>query len=117
MALHWDLTACADYEALTTEENYPLTEAMVFATMGTGIGTITEANWPEFYARVHVAGYFDVTPEQVRRYIGLKTNVFPVESRAKWLKRVMGSRVDDAVYRAKRVASESSWSEALGVDA
>jgi hypothetical protein len=29
----------------------------------------------------------------------------------------MGSRVDDAVYRAKRVASESSWSEVLGVDA
>jgi len=108
VALTWDITGCKDHEDLLSEENYPTTEAMIFATMGVGIGHITEANWAEFYARMIVAEYYgtEFTPALIRRYIGLRTNVFPTETRAKWLKRVMGSRLDEAMYRAKRVEAK-----------
>jgi hypothetical protein len=109
MALTWDITNCKDSEELLTEEQWDTTQAMIFATMGVGIGKITEDNWPEFYARLLVAEYYgtDFTPALVRRYVGLHTNVFPLETRAKWLKRVIGSRLDEAVHRAKRVEANA----------
>lgn len=72
----------------------PLTHTIIFTTMYVDMGEITEGNWQEFYTRVHAwelvvgAGaskratkgddewepYF-ITPEDVRRHIGLHTNV------------------------------------------
>lgn len=109
MSLNWDITRCKDSEELLTEEQYPTTEAMIFATMGTGIGELTDKTAPEFYARLVASGYYPgVTPQIVARYIGLRTNVFPMETRTKWLKRVVGSHMDDSLRTFARVQQEES---------
>lgn len=66
----------------------PITHALIWHTMAIGMGSITERNWQEFYRRVHcrerVAGSLllssegsphHIKPQDVRRHIGLKTNV------------------------------------------
>lgn len=105
MSLNWDITKCADSEALLSEDQRDTTDAMIWATMFTGIGTITERNVAEFHARLVVGGYWLGEPlpyAEVRKYIGLSTNVFPEETRAKWLKRMIGGRMDDLVRKAER---------------
>jgi len=111
LSLNWDVTKCADADALTTEDQWPITDAMIWACMFTGIGTITEKNVAEFHARLIVGGYWMSEPlpyAEVRRYIGLSTNVFPEETRAKWLKRIMGERMDGEVRKAERSLAEVS---------
>lgn len=110
MALHWDITACADSAALTADDDAASnTDAMIWATMGVGIGRITEENWPEFYARLKTSGYYgdQITPELVRRYVGLSTNVSN-ETRLQWLKRVVNRHMDDLVVDAKRATQDAT---------
>jgi len=105
MSLDWDVSKCENSDELTAGDQWEFTQAMVFATIGVGIGAVTEANWQEFYARMKLGYYWndaEITPDVVRRYIGMRTNV-SFETRAKWLKRVMGSRLDEYVYQANRV--------------
>ena len=111
MSLDWDVTKCKNSKALTSDEEWPVTQALIWLTMGTGIGNISKTNAPEFYARIHLLEQLDgtwlqsigeegtktdrpITPEDVCKRIGMKTNVFPMETRAKWLKRV-STRVFD----------------------
>lgn len=105
MSLTWDITGCANHEELWEGDQAGITNAMIFATMGAGIGRITETNWPEFYARIRAGGYFgdedDFTPETVHRYVGLHTNVGN-ETRAAWMRRVLNSRLNDDVREARR---------------
>lgn len=107
MSLTWDINDCLDADELLSDENRQTTQAMIFATIGVGIGTITADNWPEFYVRLKASGYWNdggeprLTPELVYRYIGLRTNV-PDESRTGWLNRVIGSRMDADIEQARR---------------
>ena len=111
MALTWDLTNIKDNETVCWIENEdgtvtmnPVTNALIMTSMMTNIGEITDKTAPEVYARVHmyeaVHGTFLIkiedekrvnvymTPKDVRAHIGLKTNVWPMETRAKWMKRI-----------------------------
>ena len=107
MALTYDFTQCAISEPWS-DENKGLSESLIWGCMGTGIGTLTRDNLPEFRARM-ILGEFWLLPEggaypsieDLLPYVGLKTNVFPEESRSKWLKRVMGSRLDDLVREGR----------------
>jgi len=120
VALTWDFTKCEDFEALKeSDAEWCITETLIWMTMATGIGDLTEKNAPEFYARVNLLEKLDgasirqtnketgevedyhITFEDVRKRIGMVTNVFPMETRAKWLKRQIG-RVMDA--EAKKFA-------------
>lgn len=99
MALTWDATAVRDFDQLTDDERVTR-EALIFATMAVGMGEITEDNAQEFYTRLSFwekvngayrfgdgeALYF--TPEDVKRFIGLRTNVFPKMTKAKFHKHV-----------------------------
>ena len=119
MALTWDLTKCEDWEKLRSDKQWPYTYSMIWATMGLGIGDLSEANLPEFYARMHlwekIHGAWITkdgedeffTPAQVRRYQGLQTNVYPMETRAKWLKRICGSQLTEACSNYKRSEDQS----------
>jgi len=119
MALTYDLSTIKDYKTVCFDEGEdggmkPATHSIIFATMAVGIGDLTEKNAPEFYARLHLyermVGAFLVkmddgkrvdvpfTPEDVRAHIGLRTNVGPVETRSKWLKRVTDRTLSDALY-------------------
>lgn len=108
MALHWDITRCANSDELLADDDAAaFTDLMIWSTLGVGIGSITEDNWPEFYARLHVAGYAtNVTPQQVHRYVGLGTNVSN-ETRLQWMKRIVGQRLDEEVRHARREVSKA----------
>jgi len=118
MPLTWDITRCAETpETLNAGVDGTITEACIFLTMGVGIGDWTEANAAEVYGRVHLmeaiygamvrlpnpdgTGLTDrpITPEDVRRRIGLRTNVGKTETRASFLKRHTASVVSDAVWQ------------------
>lgn len=96
MALHFDYSEVKPYQNMFIkredgEYHGALLEAMIWATMSVGIGRITEKNAAEFYARLallrKIDGAPEITPEQVRWHIGLRTNVSD-ESRAQFLKRL-----------------------------
>ena len=79
MALNTSIINCVNYEELNNVDNYPKTEAIYFVTLVTDLGEITDKNFGEFYARIKVygliSGYTDITLEDVKRRIGLTTNV------------------------------------------
>lgn len=88
MALRWDIREIDDHKKLCYTENddgtfnvHPVTDNLIWGTMAVELGGITEENAQEFYIRLceyAAASGFDVPPvslEDVRRHIGLKTNV------------------------------------------
>jgi hypothetical protein len=95
MALTYDLSRIKDWQVVCVDGDglNPVTQALIFKTMDVGIGEITSDNWREFAARLELCedvfgamltdgegGNVRLTPEDVYRHIGLKTNVFPKES-------------------------------------
>lgn len=97
------------------DEMKPLSTAMVYATLVTGINEITEENWKEFYARVHLwekarGNYVTmgdgtphfITPEEVKEHIGLKTNVM-THTRHQFLKKVIDTILNDFKWDAGKV--------------
>ncbi len=114
MSLDWNASKVADYETLhSTDEGWAVTQALVFGSIGTGMGTITEENAAEVFARIalierlHGAflqsseGPVNITLDDVKRRVGLSTNVFGTEPRAKFLKRQAGSFLDETVRAAR----------------
>lgn len=78
----------------------PKTRAIIWRTMPVGIGVINERTIPEFWARNVVWLTLnnldeDFTLDDLRQHSGLATNVFPEESRTKWVKRIIGGHLDD----------------------
>lgn len=84
----------------------PVTETIIFMTVVTGIGELTDETIPEFQARLdfiyaltgqaELLAFKDgedepteirITREDLERHKGLSTNVFPIEKRAAWTKR------------------------------
>jgi hypothetical protein len=113
MPLTWDISEIENYEDLKIEagENDqgeklwkldPLTDGFIWATLAIGIGHWTGENAAEVYTRLKFLERIDgclmyevkdgvradrpLTPEDVARHIGLRTNV-ALESRTKWLNR------------------------------
>lgn len=120
MSLNWNIEKIADYESvcfIETEEGKrlaPLTEALIFLTVGVGLGEITKANASEFYTRVTTLDKLGgpmltgrggkphaITLEEIEAHIGLYTNVAN-KSRPKWLRENVGSTVDDIKRAAER---------------
>lgn len=96
MALTWDARDVRDYDQLTDNERVTR-ESLIWSTMAIGMGEITAENAQEFYTRLSLlekitgASRFDgdgnplfFTPEDVKRFIGLRTNVFPKWTKAKF---------------------------------
>jgi hypothetical protein len=113
MSLNYELTRIKDWKSrclIDDNRLNPVTEYLIFATMSTGIGEITEKNYIEFFIRLKAddaispwpKGEIDITLQNVRDHIGLRTNVFPNESRSKWVKRVFDSAVREYEYRIRR---------------
>jgi hypothetical protein len=87
----------------------PVTEQIVWGCMATGIGELTEKTVDEWYTRYSVwcqingfANDLKLLPfKHVVQHIGLTTNVFPQESRTKWLKRIVNDRMDRNIHDNK----------------
>ena len=147
MALNWNLKDVPDHIAWAQADEYwpgehdtqvgtdylrPETNALIWLTMGVGLGRITEKNFTEFWYRYEVlealighvapthgegsAEYWNkrdgtdfkagdklVTYERVRDHIGLATNVSD-EPRGKWFKR----QFDEAVRMTERHDKEAA---------
>lgn len=106
MALTYDLTKIRDCGALLDKPGkcFPITEALIWATMAVGIGEITEKTADDFYDRLSIyerlfgpllrqydpkgAPKSFIKREDVLRHIGLKTNVYPKQSFAAWRRRM-----------------------------
>jgi hypothetical protein len=91
MALTTNIGDCVNWEELNTEVNYPMTQRIYFVTLVTDLGEITYNNYDEFYARVkvyaHITGDDSITLQDVKRRIGLTTNVSN-RTTAQFLKRM-----------------------------
>lgn len=103
MALHWNISNCKNHKSLQTEDEWPITNALIWATMSVGIRDITEETIPEFYARLRVwenivgpmlwgkdeeTGKLEerkVEVDDLRKRIGLHTNASSM-TRAEWRK-------------------------------
>ena len=101
MSLDWDVTKVKDSDTVCFVERdgeshlSPVTHDLIWLTLGIGIGEITNKTAHEFYTRMRmhwsVYGYTKaerrVTWDDIVAHIGLRTNVFPKESNAKWMKK------------------------------
>lgn len=92
MSLNWDAKKCD--QTVLDEKNWPITEILIFATMAIDMGEFTEANIEKVLDRLaayqklngglvveNVDGKWvtrNVTEDEVRLRIGLKTNVTTV---------------------------------------
>lgn len=142
MSLNFDLSHIANYgevcfHTLKEDSSWsggkkgervikPLTNALIWATMGVGIGEITEENALQFYSRVHLQeklfgtnlngseGPYWITYEDVRSHIGLKTNVFPMETDAKWGARVVRQFQREQQTTIERAAQKAEQGRADG---
>lgn len=114
MPLSFDFKNINNYETICYTDDGEIaavTNALIYGTIFTGIGEITEQNAAEFYARLHTfellvgaivsgshaLGGVDttITPDTIKAHIGLKTNAsFTDSTRAKWLKNMVGNQLD-----------------------
>lgn len=104
MPLHYNWSECENPDELSSDENAVMTDTMIFMTMHVGIPEITEKNWEHFAERMfalQATGSFIttgegkpyyITREDVKRYIGLKTNASKL-SIATFKTRVYGAAV------------------------
>lgn len=130
MSLDWDLTKIKNYKELCWEKNEddtstlnPVTESLIWLTMGIGIGKITEDNASEVYCRVAMyeklfgtmLSYWKdgekvsvaITPEDIHSHIGLSTNVGK-ETDAAWRKRTIQNFVREQKNKFKYAVKEVS---------
>jgi hypothetical protein len=127
MSLSWNLEKIRDWKEISENDNeWAVTETLIWDCMAVEIGTITEKNAAEFYARVRLLeqlygcslGYVGedgkrvdrpITPEDVERRIGLSTNVGSAKARSTFYKKI-GRELDDNVrhynYEMKKKADE-----------
>ncbi len=111
MSLNWDIQKMdpADKEFIKSDEQWPRTVNIIHLCMGLGIrGMENEKMAREWYFRylfydalhgpVFVVG---LTLDDVRRYIGLTTNVTP-EPRKSWCKRHAEAYFLEAEYKQRK---------------
>lgn len=125
MSLDYKLSKIANYKELLATEGERkggpnvMLETLIFSCMAVGMGEIkNEADAVEFYSRL---SFFEKTGsalrskatgegiepvyftlDEVKRCIGLSTNVFPKESSAKFAKRVFENYARDVSYANRK---------------
>tara|TARA_R110001599_G_scaffold251011_3_gene450878 strand:- start:1133 stop:1465 length:333 start_codon:yes stop_codon:yes gene_type:complete len=94
--------------------NWDTTQAIAFATMLIGMGSITEKNYREFYTRLKMYSnatsgtWDDLTLDTIKKRIGLEVNVNDITP-LKWNKtlgRIIRDRVNLDLRQAKREEEE-----------
>ena len=110
MALNWNIEDCKNYKELTTDKEWPITNALIWSTIAIGINEITSKNVKKVFTRIRIdenlSGTYltnvDLKPnltgqlqgskryfirmEDVEKRIGLHTNASPYTD-AQFLKR------------------------------
>ena len=110
MALNWNIEKVKNYKKVCWNKDKnlnPITDVLIWCTLGVDIGEITNKNWKDFYLRVHLqeewkGTYLNdkkgkpryITKQDVFNHIGLYTNV-GYEKRSKWLNRFFKRAEED----------------------
>lgn len=121
MSLNFKLDKIKDYQTVCWQDEKlsAVTDGLIWATMGVGLGEITEKNINEWLVRLTFSdklfgtmlGLAGEKGERVERpftrwelvqHIGLRTNVVN-EPRAKWMKRNAERFMSDTEYAMSRV--------------
>jgi hypothetical protein len=119
MALTYEFGGIENWQELLGVDNkvLPKTQSVIFSTISAGIGLITEENYIEFWMRVAASDAIsqwpkgdEITLEDVKRHIGLRTNVSK-EARATWAKRIFESTEREIRYRIRRDAEKAQEAE------
>lgn len=93
----------------------PKTRSIIWRCMPVGIGIISERTIPEWWARNVVWLALnnldhDFSLQDLREHTGLSTNVFPEESRTKWVRRIVTNHLNEhkknAEYEIKKMVEE-----------
>ena len=88
MSLRWDITNVEDFDAIQTDAEWGITEAIIWLTIAVDLGGITAENVKDFANRAALVQAVDgpvlahgiyVTDEMIERRIGLSTNVSDVK--------------------------------------
>ena len=94
------------------DEYNPATKYLAWGSMAIGIGEITQINYKDVYLRHlfmnKLSAYTNempITLEDVRKNIGLKTNVVN-ETKSKWLNRISKSMYWELEYNLERNEDE-----------
>lgn len=101
MALNWDMTKVYEPETLhESRYEWAISEAIIFASMGVDLGSITEENLDEWTYRITLyqklngallridGNPFYITRDHLERRIGLKVNVANM-TRTKWRNKML----------------------------
>ena len=122
MALHWSLEICENTDELMDDNNWGVTNALIWTTMVIGMGRITKENAHEFFARTDTVQQatgqlcyavdegemnpYMITHADIVRRIGLGTNASSM-TKTQFFKHV--ERISD--FNAKKI--KSLYEEAL----
>ena len=94
------------------DEYHPATKYLAWGSMAIGIGEITQINYKDVYLRhlfmnklSTISNVMPVTLDDVRKNIGLKTNVAN-ETKSKWLNRISKSMYWELEYNLERNKNE-----------
>jgi hypothetical protein len=123
MALTWNVKEVVDREGKDyvwpDDKLSTITEALIWSTMGVGIGRITEDNWQTFATRLRAyetalgSLRYDCPPIEVRhvkRHIGLATNVSSLTEakfRKQLIDRVMREAQDAVHVQLRAIEKEA----------
>ena len=100
MSLDYDLNMIIERDM--SDEGWNITQTIIFGCMITDLGTITEANHEEWFARYKVINPSSkITLENVHDHIGLRTNVIN-RSRLQWCKGILDNHMNLMIMDAKR---------------
>jgi hypothetical protein len=123
MSLDWDATRVENFEEKTnTDEGWAACQTIIFATISTNIGEITEENAREFLARyqlfLQLVGSTtelkeeetELKEEDVRKFVGLRTNVVTLTRKQwlNWFKGVAERELQSLMYRYGREAEKAA---------
>lgn len=129
MALTYDLTAMKDRETLhESDDQWLVTKAIIFHSMGVRLAELTDENASEWYARAHFQehdlgetmlfaaqndppesrkvregrpdGYI-LSPEDIRLRIGITTNAWPNVARREWIRNIVRRVNESQFYEQK----------------
>jgi len=116
MSLSYDLTKITNVSEVCYKDGKmnPITQAIIWSAIGVQLTEITKDNYEEWFIRNKIVGRItrsgnfipnesrsdpDLTLQEFKDHIGLKTNVFPAMTRHKWvsqyLKNIINSQAHD----------------------
>ena len=102
MAIHWNVEKCKNYKKLVKDDEWVLTNSLIWGGFSIGYGQITNKNWKQYYKRVQVLeklfGSFInkivkgkrqpvyMTEKDIKKRIGFSTNHSNISNAKFWKK-------------------------------